>query len=218
MTRPAACFADDNRGDLDAVSRAALAHAQFEAIHPYGDGNGRLGRVLVSRVLRRSGVTARSTAPISVAIARDPGGYLSGLRLFERGDHDPWVRWFAETERVGAQAVTLTSRYAGRMSELTGAERYLKDRRNDLDYDRAYTSARRRIDQVDSLIRALDERRCSLSLSKAELARRAGLRPEVTRRLFTAASPNPTLSTVVALAGALELELTTEPIEDSPAS
>ena len=42
-------FADDDRSDLDAVSRAALAHAQFEAIHPYGDGNGRLGRVLVSR-------------------------------------------------------------------------------------------------------------------------------------------------------------------------
>ena len=98
-------FADDARGDLDAVSRAALAHAQFEAIHPYSDGNGRLGRVLVSRVLRRSGVTARSTAPISVAIARDPGGYLSGLHLFERGDHDPWVRWFAETA-ARAAAVT----------------------------------------------------------------------------------------------------------------
>lgn len=115
-------------------------------------------------------------------------------------------------------AVTLMSRYADRMSELTGAERYLKNRREDPGYDRAYTSARRRIDQVDMLIRALDERRCSLNLSKAELARRADLRPEVIRRLFTAASPNPTLSTVVALAGALELELTTEPLEDSPAS
>ena len=114
-------------------------------------------------------------------------------------------------------AVTLMSRYAESMSELTRAERYLKNRREDQDYDRAYTSARRRIDQVDMLIRALDERRCSLNLSKAELARRADLRPEVIRRLFTAASPNPTLSTVVALAGALELELTTEPLEDSPA-
>lgn len=110
------------------------------------------------------------------------------------------------------------SRYAERMSTPTGAERYLKNRREDPDYDRAYTSARRRIDQVDMLIRALDERRCSLNLSKAELARRADLRPEVIRRLFTAASPNPTLSTVVALAGALELELTTEPLEKSPAS
>ena len=108
-------FADDDRGDLDAVSRAALAHAQFEAIHPYGDGNGRLGRVLVSRVLRRSGVTARSTAPISVAIARDPGGYLSGLHLFEQGDHDPWVRWFAET---AARTATATEHLMEQASQL----------------------------------------------------------------------------------------------------
>ena len=100
------------------------------------------------------------------------------------------------------------------MSALTGAERYLKNRRGDSDYDRAYISARHRIDQIDAIIRALDERRCNLKLSKAELARRADLRPEVIRRLFTAASPNPTLSTVVALAGALELELTAEPLEE----
>ena len=104
------------------------------------------------------------------------------------------------------------------MAELTGAERYFKNRRKDPDYDRAYTSARRRIDQIDTLIRTLDERRCSMNMSKAELARRADLRPEVIRRLFTATSPNPTLSTVVALAGALELELTTEPLAVSPAS
>ena len=109
--------ADDDGDDLDAVSRAALVHAQFEAIHPYGDGNGRLGRVLVSRVLRRGGITARSTAPISVAIARDPGGYLSGLHLFERGDHDPWVRWFAETATRAAAATERLVGQAGRLLE-----------------------------------------------------------------------------------------------------
>ena len=110
------------------------------------------------------------------------------------------------------------SRYGEAMSPRTRAERYLLDRRGDPDYDRAYTAARRRIDQIDAIIRALDERRCDLDLSKAELARRADLRPEVIRRLFSAESPNPTLSTVVALAGALELELTAEPLEDSRAS
>ncbi|MDE0135687.1 MAG: Fic family protein [Acidimicrobiaceae bacterium] len=88
-------FADAD-DDLDAVSRSAIAHAQFEAIHPYGDGNGRLGRVLVSRILRRAGVTQRSVAPISMAIARDAGGYLSGLRMFETGRAGPWVQWFAQ--------------------------------------------------------------------------------------------------------------------------
>ena len=108
-------FADDDGSDVDAVSLAALAHAQFEAIHPYGDGNGRLGRVLVSRILRRRGVTGRSTAPISVAIARDPGGYLSGLHLFEQGNHDPWVRWFAETATRAATATEQMVAHAGRL-------------------------------------------------------------------------------------------------------
>lgn len=110
------------------------------------------------------------------------------------------------------------SRYGEAMSELTGAERYLRDRREDPAYDHAYTAARRRVDQIDAIMRALDERRCNLKLSKAELARRADLRPEVIRRLFSAESPNPTLSTVVALAGALELELTAAPFEGSRAS
>ena len=120
-------FADEG-GGLDAVSRAALVHAQFVAIHPYGDGNGRLGRVLVSRALRRGGVTIRATAPISMAIARDPGGYLSGLRLFEQGDVERWVRWFAETatraaattEDLVAQASGLLARWSGLIAGLRG--------------------------------------------------------------------------------------------------
>lgn len=100
----------------------------------------------------------------------------------------------------------------------TGAERYLNERRADADYELAYEAARRRIDQIDSIIRVLDQRRCNLELSKAELARRANLRPEVIRRLFSAENPNPTLSTLVALAEALEMELAAEPLEASRAS
>ena len=126
--------------------------------------------------------------------------------------------WSRARLPVPARAVTFMSRYPGRMADVTGAERYLKHRREDPEYDRAYVSARRRIDQIDTIIRALDERRCNLELSKAELARRADLRPEVIRRLFSAENPNPTLSTVVALARALELELTAQPLEDRRAS
>lgn len=100
----------------------------------------------------------------------------------------------------------------------TGAERHLRDRRTDPNYERAYDAARQRIDQIDGVIGALDQRRRSLHLSKAELARRADLRPEVIRRLFSAASPNPTLSTLVALAGALNLKMTAEPLEESQAN
>ena len=100
----------------------------------------------------------------------------------------------------------------------TGAERYLAGRREDPEYLHAYAAARRRIDQIDSIIRMLDQRRCNLDLSKAELARRANLRPEVIRRLFSAERPNPTLATLVALAEALELELAAKPLEASRVS
>ncbi len=97
-------FADRAPPDLDPVSHAAVIHAQFEAIHPYGDGNGRLGRVLINRTLHRRGLTRRCSVPISMAIARDPGGYLSGLHFFEQGRVDPWVRWFAEMAERAASA------------------------------------------------------------------------------------------------------------------
>ena len=93
----------------------------------------------------------------------------------------------------------------------TGAERYLARRLDDSEYREAYERARERIDQVDSVIRILDERRKELHLSKAELARRAGVKPEAIRRLFSAEQPNPTLTTLVALAGVLELELRPQP-------
>ena len=98
-------FANDGDTGLDPISQAAILHAQFEAIHPYADGNGRLGRALISRHLRRADLTRRSTVPVSVVIRRDPGGYLSGLHNFQRGASDDWVGWFAETVLKGA-AVT----------------------------------------------------------------------------------------------------------------
>jgi len=93
----------------------------------------------------------------------------------------------------------------------TGAERYLVRRLTDPEYREAYERARERIDQVDAVIRAFDARRIELNLTKAELARRAGVKPEAIRRLFSAEKPNPTLSTLVALAGALDLELHPQP-------
>jgi len=93
----------------------------------------------------------------------------------------------------------------------TGAERYLARRLQDPEYRQAYEEARERIDQIDSVIRALDARREELDLTKAELARRAGVKPEAIRRLFSAEKPNPTLTTLVALASALDLEIQPTP-------
>jgi len=93
----------------------------------------------------------------------------------------------------------------------TGAERYLAGRLQDREYRQAFTAAQERINQIDSMIRAFDARREELDLTKAELARRAGVKPEAIRRLFSAEKPNPTLTTLVALAGALDLEIVPTP-------
>jgi Fic family protein len=87
-----------NRRDLDPVTQAAAVHAQFEVIHPYGDGNGRIGRVLVLWVLARR-LRVAVPPPVSVLIARDAGGYLSGLYRFRTGEVEPWIGWFADVVR-----------------------------------------------------------------------------------------------------------------------
>lgn len=83
-----------NRADIDPVSQAAIAHAQFEIIHPFADGNGRIGRVLVAWFLVRR-LSLITPPPVSTCIASDVGGYSSGLVLFRMGNHDRWVQWFA---------------------------------------------------------------------------------------------------------------------------
>ncbi len=91
-----------NRDDLDPVIRAAVAHAQFEIAHPFGDGNGRVGRVLVSGILARR-MSLLVPPPVSVAIAADFGGYLSGLTRFRLADAPGWVRWFSDAVARGGR-------------------------------------------------------------------------------------------------------------------
>jgi Fic family protein len=89
------------RRDIDPVTQAAIAHAQFETIHPFADGNGRLGRVLIGRILaQRIGVAY--PPPVSVRFAADIGGYQAGLALYRQGFIDRWVRWFADAVDAAA--------------------------------------------------------------------------------------------------------------------
>lgn len=92
-----------NREDVDPVAQAAISHAQFEIIHPFGDGNGRMGRVLVAWVLTRR-LALLVPPPVSVAIAADVAGYSSGLALFRLGDHCRWIGRFAGAVASGARA------------------------------------------------------------------------------------------------------------------
>ena len=95
------------------------------------------------------------------------------------------------------------------MTRPTGAERYFEERAaRSPEYRQALEAARARIAAVDSVVRALDERRQDLGLSKAELARQAGMRPEVVRRILGAGPANPTLATVISLASAMSMDVT----------
>jgi DNA-binding phage protein len=91
----------------------------------------------------------------------------------------------------------------------TGAfERYVADRRaGSGEFDAEYLAAKTEIVAIDAIMNALDDAREESGLTKAELARRAGLGPEAVRRLFTIERVNPTLRTVVALATAMELDI-----------
>ena len=68
-----------NTDDLPAVAQAAIAHAQFETIHPFVDGNGRTGRALIHLVLRRRGLAPRVLPPVSLVLATWARTYIDGL-------------------------------------------------------------------------------------------------------------------------------------------
>lgn len=59
--------------------QAALVHAQFETIHPFSDGNGRVGRALIHTVLARRGMTSSAVLPISLVLATRREQYIRGL-------------------------------------------------------------------------------------------------------------------------------------------
>jgi Fic family protein len=69
-----------NDDALPAVAQAAMAHAQFETIHPFVDGNGRTGRALIHFVLRRRGLATRVLPPISLVLATWAKDYVDGLQ------------------------------------------------------------------------------------------------------------------------------------------
>lgn len=71
-----------NTDELPAVAQAAIAHAQFETIHPFVDGNGRTGRALIHLVLRERGLARHVLPPVSLVLATAARSYIDGLTRF----------------------------------------------------------------------------------------------------------------------------------------
>ena len=103
--------------DLSPLAQAAIAHAQFETIHPFADGNGRAGRALIHLILRRRGIAPLFVPPISLVLATWSRRYIEGLAATRysgpakgtaaREGVNQWLALFATaTRRAVSDAVT----------------------------------------------------------------------------------------------------------------
>ncbi|WP_419838682.1 Fic family protein [Candidatus Poriferisodalis sp.] len=119
-----------HRDDGDPLVRAAIAHAQFETIHPFPDGNGRTGRALIQFMLLREEVIGRGTLPISSALMIERPRYFDALdsfRLVCAPDDEarsrsaqPWIEMLAEAtfhacilhDRLNSHVEALRQRWA----------------------------------------------------------------------------------------------------------
>jgi Fic family protein len=84
------------RDDLAVLPQAAIAHAQFETIHPFPDGNGRTGRAIVHCLFRGKRLTRQVTVPVSAGLLTDTDRYFGALTAYRAADVQPIVERFAE--------------------------------------------------------------------------------------------------------------------------
>jgi DNA-binding phage protein len=97
----------------------------------------------------------------------------------------------------------------------TGFDKYFAAQMRKPSFAKKYTSTRAQIAAVDRIVRALDDARIELGVTKAALARRISAKPEIVRRLFTLRAPNPTLSTILRVATALGYKMQLVPAKPS---
>ena len=92
-----------NRGDVDVITQAAVVHAQFESIHPFTDGNGRIGRALINAVFRRRGLTTVTVVPVASAMVADRQGYFDLVNRYRDGRLGDFSERLAESAVIAAQ-------------------------------------------------------------------------------------------------------------------
>ncbi|WP_181578303.1 Fic family protein [Arthrobacter sp. AQ5-05] len=100
-----------SRTDLPVLAQAALAHGQFENIHPFTDGNGRIGRALINAILRHRGLTQSAVIPIASAFAARRDWYFEVVSAYRAGQASLLVEFLASSAIVvcmEAEASALT--------------------------------------------------------------------------------------------------------------
>jgi Fic family protein len=116
-------WVNDPKNTLPSLVKVALAHYQFETLHPFIDGNGRIGRLLIVLTLMESGdlkIPLLNVSPFFEA-ARDE--YIDHLRhVSETGDFEPWVAFFSEAVRVqSARALEKADELVDVRDDIVGA-------------------------------------------------------------------------------------------------
>jgi Fic family protein len=99
-----------NRTDMPVLAQAAIVHAQFESIHPFTDGNGRIGRALINAVLRRRGATRRVVVPLASALVARREEYFDHLGSYRAGQIEPLAMAFVQAATVAARESQETAR------------------------------------------------------------------------------------------------------------
>ena len=114
-----ACMADlarfihDTNDGLPVLIKAGLAHVQFETIHPFLDGNGRVGRLLITLMLCDAGLLREPLLYLSLYFKRNRSTYYRLLGdIRHTGDWEAWLRFFLEGVREVAEAAVATARAA----------------------------------------------------------------------------------------------------------
>ncbi len=114
-----------NEDSLPAVAQAAIAHAQFETIHPFVDGNGRTGRALIHLILCRRDLATRVLVPVSLVLATWARDYIDGLTPFRyrgpatsRAAHEGLNLWIGRFAGACGRAVADTGAFEQRVAQL----------------------------------------------------------------------------------------------------
>lgn len=98
-----------NRVDLPIIAQMAIAHAQFESIHPFTDGNGRIGRALLGALLRYRGVTTHTTPPVASAFAASRQHYFDLVNAYRNGEVVPFIVYLAESTQLAAEEASVSA-------------------------------------------------------------------------------------------------------------
>ena len=106
-----------SRTDVSPMLQAAVAHAQFETIHPFVDGNGRVGRTLIGEILCRGGLVRGVVPPTSLVLAGRREAYVAGLTSW-RFDSDGPDRWITLLAEAVDEAAAGSMRLADGVAEL----------------------------------------------------------------------------------------------------